>query len=60
METFVCSDTVRYEYMSINEEEVTVVGVAPNSHVTVVTISDEGVQGPLSTVPAAWFHADVQ
>ena len=54
------SDTVNYEYMVVNEEEVTVVGVAASSHVTVVTIREEGVQGSQSTVPAAWFHSDVK
>ena len=51
---------MNYEYMVVNDEEVTVVGVAANSHVTVVTIRDEGVQGSQSTVPAAWFHSDVK
>ena len=46
--------------MVVNDEEVTVVGVSVNSHVTVVTMRDEGVQGLQSTVPAAWFHSDVK
>ena len=46
--------------MSVSDDEVTVVGVAENSHVSMVTIGDEGVQRSQGTAPAAWFHSEVK